>query len=246
MSRLQTFWSRNRTLAYTVSGLILGYSFAIGMSYLLFSIGQEKGRGHIQSFEITQLIKDSKDEILNGIRDSRNSTSNEKANEITQLIKDLKDEIFNVIRDSRNSTSNEKTNALIKQGIIAFYAISTRDLDLEHSQTIVFDHVYTNIGKGYNPKTGKFIAPFDGLYRFGSTGMSQGKDAVFLQMNKNGIEVARSTAQRNYNTADMEAILELKKGDVIEVTRRTNSNKQTERLHGNRLASFTGFLITTM
>ncbi|XP_052098483.1 complement C1q subcomponent subunit B-like [Mytilus californianus] len=216
MSRLQTFWSRNRTLVYTVSGLILGYSFAIGMSYLLFSVGQEKGRGHIQSFALTQLIKDSKDEILD------------------------------VIMDSRNSTSNEKTNALINQGIIAFYAISTRDIDLEHSQTIVFDHVYTNIGKGYNPKTGKFIAHFDGLYRFGSTGMSQSNDIVHLQMNKNGFEVARSTAQQNYNTADMEAILELKKGDVIEVTRRTNSNEQTERLHGNRLASFTGFLITTM
>ncbi|VDI32275.1 Hypothetical predicted protein [Mytilus galloprovincialis] len=216
MSGLQTFWSRNRTLVYTVSGLILGYSIAIGMSYLLFSIGQEKGRGNIQNFKIAQLIKDSKDEILN------------------------------VIRDSKNSTSNEKSNDGTKQGIIAFYAISTRDLDLEFSQTVVFDQVYTNIGKGYNPKTGKFIAPFDGLYRFGSTGMSQSYHSVFLQMNKNGIEVARSTASQNYNTADMEAILELKKGDIIEVTRRTNSNKQTERLHGNRLASFTGFLIATM
>ncbi|XP_071168620.1 complement C1q subcomponent subunit B-like [Mytilus edulis] len=216
MGRIQTFWTNNRTLVYTVSGLILGYSFAIGMSYLLFSIGQEKGKGHIQSFEITQLIKDSKEEILN------------------------------VIRDSRNSTSNENINVVSKQGIIAFYAIATRSIDLEHSQTIVFDHVYTNIGKSYNPKTGKFIVPLNGLYRFGSTGMSQSDDVVHLQMNKNGLEVARSTAQQNYNTADMEAILELKKGDIIDVTRRTNNNKQTERLHGNKMASFTGFLITTM
>ncbi|XP_063433864.1 complement C1q-like protein 3 [Mytilus trossulus] len=216
MSRLQTFWSRNRTLVYTVSGLILGYSIAILMSYLFFSIEQEKGRGNIQNFKISQLIKDSKDEILN------------------------------VMRDSRNSTGNEKSNDGTKHGIIAFYAISTKDLNLELSQTIVFDHVYTNIGNGYNPKTGKFMVPLNGLYRFGSTGMSQSKDIVHLQMNKNGVEVARSTAQQNYNTADMEAILELEKGDSIEVTRRRNSNKQTERLHGNRLASFTGFLIATM
>ncbi|XP_063433866.1 complement C1q subcomponent subunit B-like isoform X2 [Mytilus trossulus] len=186
MGRIETFWTKNRTLVYTVSGLMLGYSFAMGMSYLLFSIGQKNGKGHIQSFAVS------------------------------------------------------------KQGIIAFYAVSTKDLDLEFSQTIVFDHVYTNIGKSYNPKTGKFMVPLNGLYRFGSTGMSQSKDIVHLQMNKNGVEVARSTAQQNHNTADMEAILELKKGDIIDVTRRTNNNKQTERLHGNRLASFTGFLITTM
>ncbi|XP_063433865.1 complement C1q subcomponent subunit B-like isoform X1 [Mytilus trossulus] len=216
MGRIETFWTKNRTLVYTVSGLMLGYSFAMGMSYLLFSIGQKNGKGHIQSFEITQLIKDSKEEIIN------------------------------VIRDPRNSTSNENMSTVSKQGIIAFYAVSTKDLDLEFSQTIVFDHVYTNIGKSYNPKTGKFMVPLNGLYRFGSTGMSQSKDIVHLQMNKNGVEVARSTAQQNHNTADMEAILELKKGDIIDVTRRTNNNKQTERLHGNRLASFTGFLITTM
>jgi hypothetical protein len=40
------------------------------------------------------------------------------------------------------------------------------DLVSNIEQTVVFDHVITNIGKAYNPHTGHFTAPYDGLYFF--------------------------------------------------------------------------------
>ena len=54
----------------------------------------------------------------------------------------------------------------IKKRAIAFHAMISDDLVSNIKQTVVFDHVITNIGKAYNPHTGHFTAPYDGLYFF--------------------------------------------------------------------------------
>ena len=54
----------------------------------------------------------------------------------------------------------------IKKRAIKFHAMMSDDLVSNIGQTVVFDHVITNIGKAYNPHTGHFTAPYDGLYFF--------------------------------------------------------------------------------
>jgi hypothetical protein len=54
----------------------------------------------------------------------------------------------------------------IKIRAITFHAMMSDDLVSNIGQTVVFDHVITNIGKAYNPHTGHFTAPYDGLYFF--------------------------------------------------------------------------------
>ncbi|KAK3098278.1 hypothetical protein FSP39_017903, partial [Pinctada imbricata] len=51
--------------------------------------------------------------------------------------------------------------------VIAFYAyISQIQSNLAANQTLVFDTALTNEGKSYNPQTGLFLAPEDGVYVF--------------------------------------------------------------------------------
>jgi hypothetical protein len=52
----------------------------------------------------------------------------------------------------------------IKIRAITFHAMMSDDLVSNIGQTVVFDHVITNIGKAYNPHTGHLTAY--GLYFF--------------------------------------------------------------------------------
>jgi hypothetical protein len=54
----------------------------------------------------------------------------------------------------------------IKIRAITFHAMMSDDLVSNIGQTVVFDHVITNIGKAYNPHTGHLTAPYDDLYFF--------------------------------------------------------------------------------
>jgi hypothetical protein len=54
----------------------------------------------------------------------------------------------------------------IKIRAIVFHAMMSDDLVSNIGHTVVFDHVITNIGKAYNPHTGHFTVPYDGLYFF--------------------------------------------------------------------------------
>ena len=44
--------------------------------------------------------------------------------------------------------------------------MSGEEIDIGPHQTLIFDHIETNIGNGYNGHTGAFIAPINGVYMF--------------------------------------------------------------------------------
>ena len=47
----------------------------------------------------------------------------------------------------------------------------------EHTD-IVFDRVITNVGRGYEPATGRFVAPVNGTYQFNVIVSAQGRQKV--------------------------------------------------------------------
>jgi hypothetical protein len=63
--------------------------------------------------------------------------------------------------------------------------MSVGGIDIGSDQIVKFDSVKTNIGGGYDPITGVFIAPNPGIYQFVSVIYSNGNDDVEAQMNKN-------------------------------------------------------------
>ena len=51
----------------------------------------------------------------------------------------------------------------------------------EHTD-IIFDRVITNIGGGYEQKTGRFTAPYDGVYQFNVIVSAQGRQKVSVNV----------------------------------------------------------------
>ena len=49
---------------------------------------------------------------------------------------------------------------------MAFTATVTQYMTSQSGQTLVFPHIITNVGYGYNENTGVFTAPRDGVYVF--------------------------------------------------------------------------------
>jgi len=44
--------------------------------------------------------------------------------------------------------------------------MSTNEVSIGPHHTLIFDHIETNIGNGYNGHLGAFIAPINGVYMF--------------------------------------------------------------------------------
>jgi hypothetical protein len=59
-----------------------------------------------------------------------------------------------------------------KSEIPAFSASRSKSKSLGPGEIILFDHIWTNVGNGYNLNTGKFTAPKGGLYQISGTIMS--------------------------------------------------------------------------
>lgn len=49
---------------------------------------------------------------------------------------------------------------------------------IENNIDLVFDRVITNIGGGYDNETGRFTAPFNGVYHFTVVVAAQGRQKV--------------------------------------------------------------------
>jgi len=65
---------------------------------------------------------------------------------------------------------------------VAFFVGLTENFGpvTEHTD-IVFDRVITNIGGGFEQKTGRFTAPYDGVYQFNVIVSAQGRQKVRFQ-----------------------------------------------------------------
>ena len=116
----------------------------------------------------------------------------------------------------------------------------TQDIALGESQTVIFDKVITNNGKGYNRHTGQFTATRDGTYYF-TTSFLSAKGNVHLQIMKNVEVIGYSSGYPdNGSSGSISATVNLKKGDVVKVTHKKGYS--TQRIHGE-YSMFTGFIV---
>ncbi|XP_045206763.2 complement C1q-like protein 4 [Mercenaria mercenaria] len=87
-------------------------------------------------------------------------------------------------------------------------------------QNIVFDHVETNKGNGYNPHHGVFTAPVPGLYVFFTSILADNNREVWCQIVVNGVikasVYARGTDTR-HDQGSQVMIIQLQQGDTISV-----------------------------
>ena len=127
-----------------------------------------------------------------------------------------------------------------KRGV-SFFARLTTNIALGKAQTVIFDDVVTNNGDAYNKHTGHFTAPRDGTYYFATSFVDVGK-STHLQMMKNDQEIGRGLAYPDHaSTGSMNAIVNLKKGDVVLL--RHLIGVRTETIYGKKRSEFVGYLL---
>ncbi|XP_052788686.1 complement C1q-like protein 4 [Mya arenaria] len=108
---------------------------------------------------------------------------------------------------------------------VAIFATIASDSTTSSSfQTIVFYNIVTNVGGGYNPRTGVFLTPTNGLYMFSTSVMvklSTPTTNTRFKIRKNGSHVASlmaSDIEGNWETVSGTVILPLLVGDTVKVT----------------------------
>uniref|UniRef100_A0A8W8I9T9 C1q domain-containing protein n=1 Tax=Magallana gigas TaxID=29159 RepID=A0A8W8I9T9_MAGGI len=132
-----------------------------------------------------------------------------------------------------STASNATVNNVNKPAMpdyVAFHAVAYSPTN---NAVVIFDHVITNVGGGYDNTTGVFTVPTPGLYVFSWTIETYGQrtEAVLLV---NGVQQALSRADQAssyYDTTTSFAVLKLSLGDEVKV-------KVTK---GNALAKHTLF-----
>lgn len=110
-------------------------------------------------------------------------------------------------------------------------------------QTVKFDLVKTNIGAGYDPFTGIFVAPNPGTYHFTSVIYNAAiGDDVITQMNKNNDILVRGYSAKTTSGEShvMNAVVQLQKGDHLFIKHRGSS---VDYIRGDLHSSFSGFEI---
>ena len=111
-------------------------------------------------------------------------------------------------------------------------------------QNIVFDHVETNVGNGYNPHHGVFTAPVSGLYLFYSSILSEHGAETWAQIVVNGVNKASIYARGaddRYDQGSQAIVVNLQQGDDVAIQNFFSGHA----IHGdaNIYSTFSGVLL---
>ncbi|XP_048738853.1 complement C1q subcomponent subunit A-like [Ostrea edulis] len=113
----------------------------------------------------------------------------------------------------------------VKGGKVAFTALLSKHTTVGAHAVVKYDHVLTNWGGAYQPTTGFFTAPYNGLYSISCSLMSHPSNAVHVSITKNGKEMSMVHSNANtYQHASQTLQLLLNKGDRIWIQNRNGKN----------------------
>ncbi|XP_060567982.1 complement C1q tumor necrosis factor-related protein 3-like [Ruditapes philippinarum] len=121
---------------------------------------------------------------------------------------------------------------------VAFFASVTPNLEhLGKDQDIIFDHAVTNIGNGFLPHNGTFVAPVSGTYVLSVTLLHIAATNTWGHLVVNGSVVAKFYF--NNGQSSQTVIVYLRQGEDVSV-----QNTATDRkIDGDRYSTFSGFLL---
>lgn len=125
---------------------------------------------------------------------------------------------------------------------VAFFVGLSQNVGPVNEHTgIVFDRVVTNIGKAYDPQSGRFTSPINATYQFNVVISAQGRQKAAVMIVKNGGMVATVWAESipYWATASNVVILSLERDDQVWLLLLNRASY----LHGYMYTTFSGFLI---
>ena len=96
--------------------------------------------------------------------------------------------------------------------------MSTNEVSIGPHHTLIFDHIETNIGNGYNGHLGAFIAPINGVYMFFYTVFGTHPSYISIEITVNSVSrgaifVDNQAAPNVYTGYTVVAVFALNQGD---------------------------------
>nr|CBX41704.1 putative C1q domain containing protein MgC1q55 [Mytilus galloprovincialis] len=126
--------------------------------------------------------------------------------------------------------------------IPAFTASLSYTKNINDEEIVKFDKVWTNNGNYYDPNTGIFIAPREGLYQVSTTVMSVDGKTVYVHIWQNETRTVGLYPGTGYSEATANIVLHLKKGDKLTV-RGGDSNHPYLLSSSSHYSMFSAYLI---
>ncbi|XP_078319056.1 complement C1q tumor necrosis factor-related protein 3-like [Crassostrea virginica] len=129
---------------------------------------------------------------------------------------------------------------------VAFTATVTQYMTSQHGQTLVFPHIITNVGGGYNGNTGVFTAPRDGVYVFFCkiTSYSDPSD-MYYEFILNGSAKTQNLVYGRtanpYRTSSNSIVLQLTHGDRVWIKMYQGGKHWSSGAGGDQ--TFSGYLL---
>ena len=133
---------------------------------------------------------------------------------------------------------------------VAFYSyMSKTEVNIGPHDTLIFDHIETNIGNGYNGHTGAFIVPLNGVYMFfytvfGTLASHMSFEITVNSVARGAIFVDNVAAPSAYTGSTGVAVFVLNQGDDCFI-RTQSTYTSTGSINSNYLmrTSFSGVKI---
>nr|XP_022290423.1 small heat shock protein hspM-like [Crassostrea virginica] len=121
-------------------------------------------------------------------------------------------------RGDEKEQENRGNNGKDYSEMVAFTATVTQAMTSQNGQTLVFPHIITNVGGGYNGSNGVFTAPRNGVYVLFCriTGINNSGD-LFFEFTLNGSAKTRNLllggSAHPYRSSSNSIVLQLRHGD---------------------------------
>ena len=119
------------------------------------------------------------------------------------------------------------------------YASVTRNYNIDN--VLLFDSVIYNNGNHYNPDTGVFVCPVDGMYLFALTLCASPDEVMYAHIRMSGVKIAGAYS-RSYDLSSNLVVSNCNAGQQVSVVGGENNNA----LHGteeHRYSTFSAVII---
>ena len=116
--------------------------------------------------------------------------------------------------------------------------MKAKELNLGGGQTVIYDEVLTNDGKGYDDRTGVFTSPVAGTYMFVVDALSSQPLWLHIYLNKTkvaSLHISKSHSNGVYLQISRTVILKLRKRDHVKVVSAVKGS-----VHHNGYSGFSG------
>lgn len=129
---------------------------------------------------------------------------------------------------------------------VAFSATYPGHFNSRNGQTIVFPHILSNVGSGYNNQDGVFTAPVDGVYVFFcKITQSVNDNDLYYQFILNGsvktVTLVFGRSDDTNRTSSTLIVLQLSRGDRVWIQMKHGGSHWGQRDGGDQ--SFSGFML---